>query len=174
MRVRGNCGQRADANQRHDRVAGQDGEGRSGRRRGGWRDTAEDRHPAGNGSGVPYCGGCYYGDDRGGLGCLPAVATGSADGGDRGAPGLCGAESVGYPDGQASAGGSFAVQTAWQAPPPALPSVGRPMPPRRFTSLEVFGYSCGQASGGRDGGSSQEPGRHVNPLDPGDLPGRQG
>jgi hypothetical protein len=112
MRVRGSCGQRANANQRHDRVAGQDREGHSGRRRGGCRDAAEDRHPAGNGRGVPYCGGCYYGHNRRGLGCLPAVATCRPDGGDRSAPAVGGGKRVGYPDGQASGSGdSLAAQS---------------------------------------------------------------
>jgi hypothetical protein len=119
---------------RHDQVAGQDRDDHSRRGRG----TSKDCRPDGNRSGVPSCGRGEHRHDRGGLGCLPAVAARGPDGGDGGAPCLRGGESVGYPDGQASGGDEgVAIAGVWELPLPTLPSVGRSRAPSTFSSALV-------------------------------------
>jgi hypothetical protein len=140
VRVHGGYGQRGNADQWQDRVAGQHRDGHS---RGGCcscRDTGDDCRPDGNGSGVPSCCGGEHGHDSGGLGRLPAVAARRRDGGDSGVPCLRCGESVGYPYGQASRSGErVAAQAVWPPPPPTLPSVGRPRPPGRFRGADLAG-----------------------------------
>jgi hypothetical protein len=124
---------------------------------------------------VPSCRRGEQRDDRGGLGCLPAVQARGPHGSYSGAPCLRGCEGVGYPDGQASGSGErLAARAVWHAPALTLPSVGRPMLPGGLRRADWLGDADGASLGGRDRGSSQESGGHGCPDDPGDLRGRQG
>jgi len=182
MRVRIGCsdGRRGDADQWHGRAAGQDRHGHTRRSCGSCCNTGENCRPDGNGSGVPCCGSGEQRDDRGGLRRLPAAPARGPDGSGSGASCLGGCESVGYPDGQASGRiDSVATRAFWRMPPLTLPpltvpSVGRPMSPDRLSNVHLLSYPGDRGLGGRDCGSSQEPGGHAGPDDLGDLPGMLG
>ena len=181
MSIRCRRGQGADADQGHDRAAGQNRHGYSRGGRSGCRGTREDCRPDRNGGGVPFCSRGEQRDDRGGLRRLPAAPARGPHGSDGGTPCLCGCESIGYPDGQAAGarlGG--AVRACWRALAPLTlapvtpPSVGRLMPPDGLSDAGLLSYPGDRGLGGRDCGSSQESGRHARPDDLGDLPGRLG